>query len=426
MGTAFQIMAIVREYAAPRETVNDDVVTITRLAVPPNVLVAKGDVVLEIETSKTAMTIEADDAGYVEFRVASGDIVPIGETLFSIHDAPVEATAPRVPTLSGEVPAAEPTFSNGALELLATHGIDRTRFAGSDFVTADDVRALVASPGPAAVPAPAAAIPPARSERADVTYKPLPSSKLTEIRYLSAVASAHLTSSVNVVLDTRGIFAGTKRTLAVLRTSLLPLTLFEVARLLRKFPEFNAFVDGERAAYYSGVHVGFAVDLGKGLRVVTIPDADKASLQTIEARILDLVERYENDTLTASDITGSTFTITDLSNEGVASFVPLVNRDQSAILGISTIDERTQTAVLTLTFDHRLTAAKPVARFLNELRERLESYRGDIAASAADVACDRCLKDLREDSTMGGRGFARIVDLKRGDIYLCGTCWVGF
>ena len=154
--------------------------------------------------------------------------------------------------------------------------------------------------------------------------------------------------------------------------------MFEAARLLRKHPVFNAFYEDGAVNYYDEVNVGFAVDAGEGLKVPVIRDADKKDLGAIAREIQDLLLAYTSGEITLEAASGGTFTVTDLSGEGVFSFQPLINHRQSAILGVGAESlapgSSSGSYQLILAFDHRLTEGRAAARFLKDLRDKLSAY----------------------------------------------------
>jgi pyruvate/2-oxoglutarate dehydrogenase complex dihydrolipoamide acyltransferase (E2) component len=100
---------------------------------------------------------------------------------------------------------------------------------------------------------------------------------------------------------------------------------------------------------------------------------DGFSLPETAAAIRNLFLRYMREELTLQELTGGTFTVTDLSSHGVVHFVPVLNLNQSAILGLCAERPGTGTQDLVLTFDHRMSDGMQAAEFLGELRGRLEA-----------------------------------------------------
>jgi pyruvate dehydrogenase E2 component (dihydrolipoamide acetyltransferase) len=214
------------------------------------------------------------------------------------------------------------------------------------------------------------------------------------------------------------------RSFQYLRDTLLPVIIYESSRLLTDYPLLNAYFTGDGTAIYKEVNPGFAIDIDKGLKVLKVAGAGQMTMATIEAEILRLSGDYLDDRVQVEQLSDITFTITDLSAEGVAFFQPLVNKMNSAILGVSAIDTKLQRCMLSLTFDHRVTEGKTVARFLNELKQRIESYRPSAGAKRPDIACFKCFKTLDED--LGGAGFVHCVTPEGKDGYICQSCLKGF
>jgi pyruvate dehydrogenase E2 component (dihydrolipoamide acetyltransferase) len=164
-----------------------------------------------------------------------------------------------------------------------------------------------------------------------------------------------------------------------------------VAQTLVEFPDVNSRTDGTSVWARRRVHVGLAVSVPDGLVVPVIRDADRRSLVELHARSAELAEAARNGALTPDDMTGSTFTISNLGMFGVDEFSAIINPGESAILAVSSVVPTPiavgdgigirQIMKLTLTADHRLVDGELAARFLNALRRRLQdadAFRGDV------------------------------------------------
>ena len=206
----------------------------------------------------------------------------------------------------------------------------------------------------------------------DASPLELSAAKIIEIQTLKRVYAQVVPSTVAAALRADRLEARLKREAAEHGpVSALELALYETARLLREWPELNGFYSEGRAWAHSTVAIGFAVNLGRSLRVPVVKDAAGISLGDVARAVRDLTLRYMRGELTIADVTGGTFTITDLSGEGIVHFVPVLNERQSAILGICAA-RNDGSRELVLTFDHRLSDGMRAARFLAALRERLE------------------------------------------------------
>jgi pyruvate dehydrogenase E2 component (dihydrolipoamide acetyltransferase) len=155
-----------------------------------------------------------------------------------------------------------------------------------------------------------------------------------------------------------------------------------VARALRDHPYMNARLVGEEIRWLSQVNVGVAVDTERGLLVPVIRNADAMGITRAARTLRELVERARGGKSTPDDLTGGTFTITNLGVYEVDAFTPIINLPECAILGVGRLKDkpvvhqgqiciRTMIA-LSLTFDHRLVDGAPAARFLQRIKTLLE------------------------------------------------------
>jgi hypothetical protein len=271
----------------------------------------------------------------------------------------------------------------------------------------------------------AAAGVPVRAER-------LSRAKRTEAKYLRAGAGSTLASVVTVACPTRGLRAAAGR-VAALGGNVTALIVFEAARLLKGYPALNAYHDDGTAYYYDEVNVGFAVDGGRGLKVPVVRRADTKGVVAIADEMRELVVAYLDDALPVAALAGGTFTVTDLSGEGVTAFHPLINRGQSAILGVcAEVFPRgggDGWFNLVLAFDHQLSEGRSAARFLGELRDRLAHYESAIPG-APEVAdgeprCSRCQAGYRELAA-DGHALVQTVGPDRSTRLLCKLCFEGW
>ena len=150
-----------------------------------------------------------------------------------------------------------------------------------------------------------------------------------------------------------------------------------VARQLRRHPYANATWDGERIGLNPEIHVAVAVDTERGLVTPVVRNADKKGLLELTAERARLVQRALDGTLAPDELSGGTFTITNLGPLGIDAFTPIINPPQTAILGVGRIRPAPAVhegvlcvrhlMVLSLTFDHRIIDGAPAARFLMDV-----------------------------------------------------------
>jgi len=157
-----------------------------------------------------------------------------------------------------------------------------------------------------------------------------------------------------------------------------------VAKALMEHPIMNSTLDGKEIKMLKDINLGIAVSTERGLIVPVIHNADKRSLVELTNAIRELAEKARLDKLSLGELTGGTFTITNLGMFGVDAFIPIINPKQAGILAIGKIVDEVKavdrqnfrvqpTAMLSLSFDHRITDGAPAAKFLARVKEIVEN-----------------------------------------------------
>jgi pyruvate dehydrogenase E2 component (dihydrolipoamide acetyltransferase) len=160
------------------------------------------------------------------------------------------------------------------------------------------------------------------------------------------------------------------------------LLLYALARALRQHPRLNASLEGDTIRVWPRIDIGLAVDTERGLLVPVVRDVASKGLAELAAETLALAQRAQAGRCTPDELTGGTFTLTNLGMFGIDAFTPLINLPETAILGVGRIKARPavfgdqivarQTVWLSLTFDHRLVDGGPAARFLQRVVQLVE------------------------------------------------------
>lgn len=408
--------------------------------------VHRGDILFEIETDKSNMDVESFDDGVLLAQlVVEGQMVPVNTVCAYVGEAgevvPADSAAPAAavsapaaaPEPPGPAPAAPAASSRTASKagraatgsssfatrvaisprarrLAAELGIDPRSVTGSGpdgRITERDIQAAHAaggSPGgtaglatgPTAALSTAATSPtPAFDPPTEGEDEPVPLSRMRRV-IAERLTDSHTTIpafTVTVSVDvTRLQVLRQDLKLAGTRLSVTDFVLAATARCLVDLPEVNARTDGVQVWRRRRVHLGFAVSLPGGLVVPVIRDADRLSVDVIHDRASALAESARDGTLSPDDMTGSTFTVSNLGMYGVESFTAIINPGEAAILAVSSAVP-TPVALeggiavrsimrLTLSADHRLVDGELGARFLGAVRRRLEdpgSLRLEIA-----------------------------------------------
>jgi pyruvate dehydrogenase E2 component (dihydrolipoamide acetyltransferase) len=353
--------------------------TILQWLKQPGEEVALGEELVEIETDKANMAYEADVAGTLtEILAEEGETLPIGSVIARIGGEG-EAPAPVVSTEASERVKASPL----ARRLAAERQVDLSQLRGSGpggRIVKADVEGAGAAPAPVAAPAPETA-------KGQVTYEELSKLQQTIVRRMaeSKATAPHfyLTSEIEMsraVEARRAIKAAAKEGDVV--PSFNDMVVKACALALGELPKANgAYRDG-RFELYSRVNVGVAVAAPGALVVPTVFDADRKGLRQIAAETRALAAKVREGTITPPELSGATFTVSNLGMYGVESFEAVINSPQAGILAVGAIQERAlfrdgvpcpaQLMKVTLSCDHRILYGAEGAEFLARVRALLE------------------------------------------------------
>jgi pyruvate dehydrogenase E2 component (dihydrolipoamide acetyltransferase) len=164
-----------------------------------------------------------------------------------------------------------------------------------------------------------------------------------------------------------------------------------VAHALRKFPYMNARLEGDKIYHLGHVHVALAVDTPRGLLVPFVRDVDQKPLTEVAQEVRGLIQRARTGKSLPDELSGSTFTITNLGMFEIDAFTPLINMPEAAIMGVGRIKDRPAVVDgdlcvrklmwLSLTLDHRLVDGAPAAHFLQYIKNLIEDPYLWLAAS---------------------------------------------
>jgi pyruvate dehydrogenase E2 component (dihydrolipoamide acetyltransferase) len=412
--------------------------TVVNLFVKEGDKVAKDQPILELENEKAVATIPSTAAGTVtQIFVKPGDKLRVGQRILSLGEsgaaaaptaakpepAPVrsrerliqtpspeqvpvameeEVMEPDSEAKAGTAPAAAPSIRKLARDL----GIDLTRVRGSargGRIMMEDVRAYIQklqrlalapkAAAPAGTPAPRPA-----PEQIDFSkWGPISRAPLSPLRAVIARRMAESWISTPRVTqfdeaDISALMALRKKYAAAYeqkgaRLTLTSFALKVVADTLKKHPIFNASLDevAQEIVFKQYYHLAIAVDTEAGLIVPVIRDADKKNLIELSLELEDLGVKARERKVSAEDLKGGTFTISNQGGIGSGQFTPIVNKPQLAILGLgrgamkaivrdNKIEPRLMLP-LGLSYDHRVIDGGAAARFTVELVQGFENFK---------------------------------------------------
>jgi pyruvate dehydrogenase E2 component (dihydrolipoamide acetyltransferase) len=377
-----------------------------------------GEAIAEIETDKATMTYEADAAGFLQIVAAEGQPLAIGAVIARLlgsaaeASAPVEAQAAAAPAPATPAPAAELELeivasaapaavaagsgarvkaSPVARRTAARLGVDLANVAGSGpdgrIVKADVVAA--GNGGAARMPAPAGIAADELGSKGSVEVLEPTRAQQVIARRMAAAKATVPEFQVTVEVDAEAAFDLREqlRGQAEPLPSVNDLVIKACALALRAHPGVNAaYVDGHFERY-GRVNIGVAVAGAGTLVVPTVFDADTKPLTEIAVATRQLAAKVRDGTVTPPELSGATFTVSNLGMLGVTRFTAVINPPQAAILAVGAATPRAvvgadgsvsarRTMELTISADHRIVYGADAADFLATVRKRLERPAG--------------------------------------------------
>src|SRR5690349_974847 len=391
--------------------------------------VSKGEELVEIETDKANMTYEADEAGTLEIVAQEGDTLPVGETIARIgeggggsddsgeeeseeepeeepEDEPQEDEPEEEPKRNGSGDNGRVKASPIARRMAEERGLDLASIEGTGpggrIVKADIEKAGKGDepePEPEAEaeaeeqPAPRQEEQPKKparegeAGRGEVEQVELNRLQRTVARRMAESKATAPDFVMTLEVDMEEAVALRQQLKAVAGDAPAPsfndFVIKAAALALKDFPRANgAYRDGQ-FEQYDRINVGVAVAGQDALVVPTVFDADEKSLGQIAAEARKLAERVREGKITPPELSGGTFTVSNLGMYGIRRFVAVINPPQAAILAVGELTPRPvvrdgevvvrAVAELTLTCDHRILYGADAAEFLGAIRQYLET-----------------------------------------------------
>ena len=394
--------------------------------------IANGQAIMELENEKAVASIPSTAAGVVEkIYVKAGDRIGVGAKILSVvggGSAPAPAAAPAAapatkpaakkvapkpaPVVVDDEPVAEsadeivnenPFASPSVRKAAREFGIDLHKVAGDESgrITAEDIknyitRLIRAAARPATVAAEAAPTKPAPVSVDFSQWGPILKKPVTPLRKVIARRMSESWNSVARVTqfddidftklgELRKKFAADYEKKGV-KLTLTPFVLKAVAATLKAHPIFNSSLDevASEIVIKEYIHLGIAVDTEQGLMVPVIRDVDKKSMFDLAKELETLAAKARDRKISADEMKGGTFTISNQGAIGGAHFTPIINLPEVAILGLGRgrmlpvvregkIEARMMTPIA-LSYDHRVIDGGSAARFTVDLVKAFENF----------------------------------------------------
>ena len=415
-------------------------VAVIELLVQPGDAVKVEQSLFTVESDKASMEIPSPAAGVLkELKVKIGDKINVGDLVAVLEGAaaPAQAStpaaaaapvaaqasapapAPAAATATAPVPAHQPSTPTPGLphaspsvrKFARELGVPLAEVKGTGIkgrITQDDVAAFTRQvmSGALQTQAQGSKAPAAGGSGVSLDLLPWPKvdfakfgpverKELSRIKKISGanlsrnwVMIPHVTNNDEAditELEAFRVSTNKENEKSGVKVTMLAFVIKAVVAALKKFPEFNASLDGDALVYKQYFHIGFAADTPNGLVVPVLKDADKKGILQISAEMAELAKKARDGKLGAADMQGGSMSISSLGGIGGTHFTPIINAPEVAILGLSKSQMKPvwdgQQFVprlmlpLSLSYDHRVIDGASAARFNAYLGQVLADYR---------------------------------------------------
>lgn len=330
--------------------------------------VEKGEPVVEVVSEKATYDLEAPASGILrKIIIEEGVDVPVGAPIGIIGSA--DETLPEKEALeeTGSESEKRVQASPAAKRLAKEHGIDISSVEGSGpegRISEEDVKRFA-------------------EQRSGIMPKVKQTFQLSGFRKTSAERlSTSFRTAPHSTIFMEVAFSSAKILREKLLVSYTAILVKAVAKALAEHPWINSTLQGDMIKMFEDINVGVAVATENGLVVPVIRSPDKRSLSEIEGTIREKTEKAQQGKLSKEEVTGGTFTVTNLGMFGVDFFAPIINPPEAAILGVGRIADKLTMldgkvgsvpfVTLSLSYDHRIVDGAPAGAFLQSVKEKIE------------------------------------------------------
>jgi 2-oxoglutarate dehydrogenase E2 component (dihydrolipoamide succinyltransferase) len=366
----------------------------------PGEAVKKDEPLLELETDKVTLEVNAPESGVLaEIVAADGSTVGVGALLGQITAGGAGAVVAPAAAPKALAPVAAPVAASTAMppapsaaKMMAETGVSVETGSGKrGQVLKEDVMAVVAKGATAAPAAPAPVIPRApvavddasREERVKMSkLRQTIARRLKDAQNTAAMLTTFNEVDMTEVMALRTRYKDAFEKKHGAKLGFMGFFVKACVQALKELPGVNGEIDGTELVYKNYYHIGIAVGTDKGLVVPVVRDADMLSIAGIEKTIAGYGKKARDGQLTVAEMQGGTFTITNGGIYGSLMSTPILNAPQSGILGMHKIQDRPMVVggqvvvrpmmYLALSYDHRIVDGKEAVTFLVRVKESLE------------------------------------------------------
>jgi len=357
--------------------------------------VDRDEVIAELESEKATFEVNAEQAGILFQKAKEGDSILIGDILADIDETapkPAQAEAPAAAPVQAAAPVASAPAAPSnvkatpvAAAIIADKKVDTTQIKASGYagkITKTDVLEALSHPGKNAFPGQELFTREVRSEKMSNLRKTI-SRRLVESKNTTAMLTTFNEVDMTAIMNIRKQFKDKFKEAHGVNLGFMSFFTKACAIALSEWPSVNAFIDGDQVLYHDYADISIAVSTPRGLTVPVLRNVESLSMADVEKKIIELAGKARDSKLTADELTGGTFTITNGGVFGSLMSTPIINIPQSAILGMHKIQDRPMAVngkveilpmmYLALSYDHRIIDGRESVGFLVRVKALLES-----------------------------------------------------
>lgn len=330
------------------------------------------------EFSDTPVT--SDDAGKADGRIIASPLAKKTAGHLAVDLALVQGTGPGGRIIEADVQQAAATkgdkrtkASPTAVKTAAALGVDISGIQKDGRIMKTDVQSYYANAHQAEV---------ANGTAEEARRVPMNAMRKVIARRMLESQRISPTVTYNMKVDTTNLALLREQLKDTYKVTYTDLLVKIAAKVLIEYPLLNCSIENDELVLRNYVNIGVAVGLDEGLVVPVVKHADRKGLREMSEEVQELVAKARNNGLAPSDMSGGTFTITNLGMYGMESFTPIINQPEVAILGVNAIietpvAENGQVTVkplmnLSLTADHRAVDGAVAAGFMQKLKKYIE------------------------------------------------------
>jgi 2-oxoglutarate dehydrogenase E2 component (dihydrolipoamide succinyltransferase) len=381
-------------------------VTLLKWTKPEGAYVDRDEVIAELESEKATFEVNAEQAGTLHHKAKEGDSILIGDILADIDETATKpageapksepAPAPSAPTAQTSTTAPMSTApvtsvpnnvkaTPVAAAIIADKNIDTNQIKASGFagkITKVDVLDALNNPGKIQFAGQDLFSRNVRPEKMSNLRKTI-SRRLVEAKNTTAMLTTFNEVDMTGIMHIRKQYKDKFKEAHGVNLGFMSFFAKACAIALTEWPSVNAFIDGDQLLYHDYADISIAVSTPRGLTVPVIRNVESLSMAGIEKKVIELAGKARDSKLTAEELTGGTFTITNGGVFGSLMSTPIINIPQSAILGMHKIQDRPMAVngevkilpmmYLALSYDHRIIDGRESVGFLVRVKELLEN-----------------------------------------------------